>query len=195
MPVEQRTGSRKGRREAARQRRQQEAQRRQAATWRRLLLLGVVALAAVTAIGYWWYARAAPRATWEHFPSQGNAHIPRVDFLHEPYNSTPPTSGPHVAGLAAWGVHRERVPPEFLVHNLEDGGVVIYYGCEDCPDLVARLAAIVSRYERVVLVPGRGLSHRIVLSAWTVLDRMQEFDEDRILRFIKTHEKVDHHSR
>ncbi len=195
MPVEQRTGSRKERREAARQRRQQEAQRRQAATWRRRLLLGVVALAAVTAIGYWWYARAAPRATWEHFPSQGNAHIPRVDAPHEPYNSTPPTSGPHVSWLAPWGIQKGPLPPEVLVHNLEDGGVVIYYGCDDCPDLVAKLAAIVSRHERAILVPGRGLSHRIVLSAWTVLDRMQEFDEDRILRFIKAHEKVDHHAR
>ena len=195
MAVGQRAGGRRERREAARQRRQQETQRRQAATWRRRLLLGVVALAAVGSIGYWWYVRAAARTTWEHFPSQGNAHIPRVDAPREPYNSTPPTSGPHVPWLAPWGVQKGPVPPEVLVHNLEDGGVIIYYGCEDCPDLVAQLAAIVNRYERVILVPGRGLSHRIVLSAWTVLDRMQEFDEDRIVRFIRAHEKVDHHSR
>jgi len=195
MPVEQRTGSRKERREAARQKRREAARRRRAATWLRRLLLGAVALAAVTAIGYWWYARAADRAAWEYFPSQGNAHIPRVDSPHEPYNSAPPTSGPHVSWLAPWGVHREPLPHEVLVHNLEDGGVVIYYGCEDCPDLVAKLAAIVNRHKRVVLVPGRGLGHRIVLSAWTVLDRMQEFDEARIVRFIRTHEGVDHHGR
>ncbi len=195
MPVEERTGSRKQRREAARERRREEAKRREVATWSRRLLLGVVALAAAGAIGYWWYARAGTRATWEYFPSQGNAHIPRVDAPHEPYNSTPPTSGPHVPWLGPWGVQKGPVPPEVLVHNLEDGGVVIYYGCEDCPDLVAQLAAIVNRYERVILVAGKGLSHRIVLSAWTVLDRMQEFDEARIVRFIKVHEKVDHHAR
>lgn len=195
MPVEERTGSRKERREAARERRREEAKRREVATWSRRLLLGVVALAAAAAIGYWWYARAGTGATWEYFPSQGNAHIPRVDAPHEPYNSTPPTSGPHVGWLGPWGVQKGPVPPEVLVHNLEDGGVVIYYGCEDCPDLVAQLAAIVNRYERVILVAGKGLSHRIVLSAWTVLDRMQEFDEARIVRFIKAHEKVDHHAR
>ncbi|MBI2081750.1 MAG: DUF3105 domain-containing protein [candidate division NC10 bacterium] len=195
MPVEQRTETRKERREAAREKRRHEARRRQAAIWRRRLLLGAVAVAAVAAIGYWWYSRAAVRGSWEYFSSQGNAHIARVDAPHEPYNSNPPTSGPHVSWLAPWGVQKGPVPPEVLVHNLEDGGVVIYYGCEDCPDLVAKLAAIVNRHERVVLVPGRGLSRRIVLSAWAVLDRMDEFDEARIERFIKTHEKVDHHPR
>ena len=195
MPEEEGRGSRKERREAARERRRKEARRREMVTRGRRILLGALALAAVAAIGYWWYARAAARDTWEHVPSQGNAHIPRADYPHEPYNSTPPTSGPHVAGLAPWGVHRDALPPELLVHNLEDGGVVVYYGCEDCPDLVAKLAAIVNRHKRIVLVPGRGLSHRIVLSAWTVLDRMQEFDEARIVRFIKAHEGVDHHAR
>jgi len=195
MPEEEGRGSRKERREAARERRRQELRRREMVTRGRRILLGALALAAVAAIGYWWYARAAVGSTWEHFPSQGNAHIPRVDYPHDPYNSSPPTSGPHLAGLAPWGVHNGPLPPELLVHNLEDGGVVIYYGCEDCPDLVAKLAAIVIRQKRVVLVPGRGLSHRIVLSAWTVLDRMQEFDEARIVRFIKAHEGVDHHPR
>jgi hypothetical protein len=195
MAVEQRVASRKERREAARQRRRHEARRRQLAVWRRRLLLGAVAAAAVAAVGYWGYARYAARATWEYFPSQGNAHIARVDAPHEPYNSDPPTSGPHVSWLAPWGVQKGPVPPELLIHNLEDGGVVIYYGCEDCPDLVAKLAAVVNRYERVILVPGKGLSHRIILSAWTVLDRMDEFDEARIERFIRAHEKVDHHSR
>ncbi|HEV8661968.1 MAG TPA: DUF3105 domain-containing protein [Candidatus Methylomirabilis sp.] len=195
MAVEQRLMSRKERREAARQRRRDEARRRQLGVWRRRLLLAAIALAAVAGSGYWWYAQTAGRATWEYFPSQGNAHIPRVDAPHEPYNSTPPTSGPHVPWIAPWGVQKGPVPPEILVHNLEDGGVVIYSGCEDCPDLVAQLAAVVNRHKQVVLVPGKGLSHRIVLSAWTVLDRMDEFDEARIERFLNAHENVDHHVR
>ena len=53
------------------------------------------------------------------------------------------------------------------------GGPLTSAGAHDI--FVAKLAAVVNRHKQVVLVPGKALSHRIVLSAWTVLDRMDEF--------------------
>ncbi len=37
-------------------------------------------------------------------PSQGNDHVQAVTDLHSPYNSDPPTSGPHVGSIAPWGM-------------------------------------------------------------------------------------------
>ena len=63
-------------------------------------------------------------------------------------------------------------------------------------DLVARLKAIVSSYEhQVILAPYPGMKTRIALTAWTRLDRFEEFDEKRIVRFIEAYRGIDHHKR
>jgi hypothetical protein len=36
---------------------------------------------------------------------------------------------------------------------------------------------------------------RIALTAWTRLDRLEEFDHKRIVRFIETYRGIDHHKR
>jgi hypothetical protein len=79
------------------------------------------------------------------------------------------------------------------VHNLEDGGVVIQYFCQDCPDLVKQLTAIAERYDRVILAPYAGLDRKIALTAWGRIDKFDEFDEARIVTFIKAHIGIDHH--
>ena len=56
-----------------------------------------------------------------------------------PYNSEPPTSGPHLPYIAPWGIHTRPIPNELQVHNLEDGGVMVQYNCE-CPELVGEAA-------------------------------------------------------
>jgi hypothetical protein len=130
-------------------------------------------------------------------PDQGNRH---VQTLHEPippYNSTPPTSGPHLPYIAPWGIHTEPVPPQLQVHNLEDGGVMVQYSCPDgCPDLVRKLTEIVSGYDQqVILAPYPGMKTRIALTAWTRLDAFDDFDEKRIRRFITAYRGIDHHPR
>ena len=111
------------------------------------------------------------------------------------YNSNPPTSGPHMGNLANWGVHYQPIPDELQVHNLEDKGVVIQYSCSpECPDLAGKLEAIVKRYKDfVVLAPRPGMDKRIALTAWGKIDTFDEFDEARIVRFIKRFRGIDHH--
>ncbi len=145
------------------------------------------------------------------FPTQGNLHIALGSTSSVPYNSTPPTTGPHYENLAAWGIHRENARYEHLIHNLEDAGVVIYYQCEDgCPELVAELEAVVEPYladgRHVVLtrndpnwvVGGSATLHqdmgaRIALTAWRKLLLMDEVDAETIRTFIDRYEGIDHH--
>ena len=142
-------------------------------------------------------------------PSQGNNHVESLDAPHIPYNSNPPTSGPHLPFLAPWGVHRSSIPKELQVHNLEDGGVVIQYKCADCPDLVAKLERLVqnylqqadeekkkngfTRHDHLLLAPYPGMDTTIALTAWGRIDKLNQYDEQRIKNFIEAYIGIDHH--
>ncbi len=163
---------------------------------RRRHRLGVgiaVALAAAAGVGYFAWRAADLPGTF--VSSLGNDHIQLVTDPHPPYNSDPPTSGPHLPYLAPWGVHTRPIPKELQIHNLEDGGVVVQYNC-DCPELVDKLAAVVKRYDHgVLLAPYPGMKSKIALTAWTRIDAFDEFDEARIVRFIRAYRGIDHHAR
>lgn len=166
------------------------AKRRQGLTGRFGLYAAMAA--ALLVAGYWGYGKMTEKVTWTSVPTLPSPHVP-IGTPHPPYNSDPPTSGPHAPGLARWGVHAEPVPKELQVHNLEDGGVVIQYSCQDCPDLIKQLTTIAERYDRVILAPYTGLDRRIALTAWGRIDTFDEFDEARIVKFVKAHIGIDHH--
>jgi hypothetical protein len=157
---------------------------------------GAVAVAAALIIGYFAY-RAVADLPGTFVPDLGNDHIQTFDEPHAPYNSDPPTSGPHMPYVAPWGIHTEPVPKELQVHNLEDGGVVIQYNCPSgCAELVEKLKAVVQRYkDEIILAPYPGMQRRIALTAWTRLDAFDDFDDARITRFIKAYRGIDHHKR
>jgi len=191
-----RSEPRDGRRGEA-QRQQKEEARRRKRLRRQLLWIGGT-LGLVVALGivvYSLVARAVADMPGEFVPSLGNQHINSPDEPHIPYNSDPPTSGPHLPYLAPWGVHEQPIPRELQVHNLEDGGVLVQYNCpEGCPELVEQLKAIVQRYPQfVILAPYEGMDARIALTAWTRIDKFDEFDEARIVRFIEAYRGIDHH--
>jgi hypothetical protein len=159
----------------------------------RTLLAVAVALVVVVG-GLVAYSMVGEQPTWQSVPIMASPHIV-LGTPHIPYNSTPPTSGPHVGGLANWGVHAQPIPDELQVHNLEDKGVIIQYSCSpECPDLVEKLTAIVKRYkEFVLLAPRPGMDKRIALTAWGKIDKFDDFDEARIVRFINKFRGIDHH--
>lgn len=175
----------------ARAERPPKARRRISKSRRTAIAVTVVALVAIV-VGYLAY-RAQANLPGVQMPDQGNLHIPSADSPHVPYNSDPPTSGPHLPYIAPWGVHTRPIDRELQVHNLEDGGVVVQYNCE-CPDLVANLKAIVQRYDKhVILAPYPGMKPKIALTAWTRIDTMEELDEARVKRFIDAYIGIDHH--
>jgi len=195
--------SRKERRRAERQEKKERKTRekgknRRAARARGFLFYGAGVLLLLGA-GYWAYGQWGSSSPGEFVPSMGNRHVTPSEIGQNVYNSDPPTSGPHLSALARWGIHENPIPKELQVHNLEDGGVVVQYNCSKsepgCKELLEKLAQIVRKYEHAILAPYPGMSHKIALTAWSRIDKFNEFDEKRITRFIEAYMGVDHHKR
>lgn len=153
-----------------------------------------------------WPAWSATESPGKEIPDLGNDHIPRLGAEHKPYNSEPPTSGPHMPGIAPWGAYDKPIPKEFQVHNLEDGGVLIQYNCpKGCPDLIKKLEGVFLKYKKraetekkfihLILAPYPDMKNRIALTAWTRLDAFNDFDEARMDRFIEAYIGIDHHKK
>lgn len=197
MAEQTRTQRRRADREAKKEGRQKIRHKKQATSLAQKAAIFTVAALLAAGIGYWAYNRWSEGSPGQFFPSMGNRHITEGEVGLTKYNSDPPTSGPHVPQIATWGIHTDPVPKEFLVHNLEDGGVVINYNCtpaaEDCKELVDKLEEIVRKYDNVVLAPYPGMSGKIALTAWTRLDKLDQFNEKRILRFVEAYIHIDHH--
>ena len=128
-------------------------------------------------------------------PSLGNEHIKNATDPHIPYNSVPPTSGPHLSYIAKWGVSKTPIADELQVHNLEDGGVMIQYNCKNCDMLIGQLEKLAAKYNRVIVAPYPDMKTPIALTAWGRIDTMDQPDEARIERFIKAYMGMDHHTR
>lgn len=147
----------------------------------------------------------------EFVATLGNKHIENMTDAHDPYNSLPPTSGTHVGGKANWGVSDSPIPDELQLHNLEDGGVGIQYNCtsegittdtatpsaeaeDECRQLVERLTEVAKKYpDKVFMAPYPKLDSKIAMTAWTRIDKFNEFDSDRMHTFIKAFKGIDHH--
>ena len=133
--------------------------------------------------------------SWVKVEYQGVDHvIPGEE--HDRYNSAPATSGWHFGAPVAparWGIHTIPLPDEVLVHNLEHGYVNVHYNCPDgCDALVAQLSEVVDIATdvgaKVLMSPYPDMATRIALTAWTVIDKFDDFDDVRIIAFIMAHE-------
>jgi len=141
------------RREA--QQRRQEEQRR-AARRRNFITTGiaVVVLAGAVALIIAERAReaapvgvAASEASCEPIQTyelQKGTHI-EEGATHPPYNSTPPTSGPHYVGPAPAGFYPAPLRPEQLVHNLEHGQIVLWYRPDASEETITAIEALIDR--------------------------------------------------
>jgi Protein of unknown function (DUF3105) len=116
---------------------------------------------------------------------------------HEPYNTDPPTSGPHYPIAAKAGFYTAPLPDEQLVHNLEHGYVVIWYKTEGLsPYERARLASDINAVmlaagnspktntPKLIAVPRQTLKSRLALTTWGRMDELPSFSRQEILDFI-----------
>ena len=154
---------------------------------------------------------AQPVGGEESVATMGNTHIAQGSQSPIQYNTTPPTSGPHYPGLASWGVNRQIQRYEQVIHNLEDGGVIVYYQCaEGCPELIDQLTGVLKPYadagRKVMLLPNdptwteggsqplhQDMESRIALVTWQRIDKFDDFDADRVRAFVDRYEGIDHH--
>jgi hypothetical protein len=123
-----------------------------------------------------------------------------IGTIYNDYNSNPPTSGPHAAAPAQFGISDAPVAKEMAVHNMEHAGAVVWYNCnaepalsaDACTQLRNQLAQVVQTEiaagKRVLMTPYEGMDSRIALTAWGFLDTFDVFDADRVSRFIETFE-------
>lgn len=116
---------------------------------------------------------------------QGRSHI-SVGADHPPYNSNPPTSGWHWPQPAPWGSYDEEQPDEQLIHNLEHGGVNVFYRPDLPKDQVDRLKDLVRPYRvKVILAPRAANDTPIAMTSWGRILKLETFDEQRISTFVR----------
>lgn len=107
---------------------------------------------------------------------------------HPPYNSLPPTSGWHYASTFDWGISDKPIADELQIHNLEHGGVIVQYKPDIDKDTLDQLKNIVFGYKsKVILAPYPKLDNKIAITAWGRIDKFDQFDKDRIVKFIETY--------
>ncbi len=134
----------------------------------------------------------------------GNTHINKGD-THVAYNTKPATSGPHwnIGGEAPvnWGIYKEPLQDEQLIHNLEHGGIGIHYNCRDCPELVQEIETFYNTYTtegshrlplyptstKLVVAPYYDMPTRIAITAWGRIDTMENWDQERVVKFIEAY--------
>jgi hypothetical protein len=199
MEQPSRTERRRAERQAKKERGQKEKGKQKRVAQARKALFYLLALLFLGGLGYWAYGQWLGGSPGQFVPSLGNRHVGPSEVGLTTYNSDPPTSGPHLPSLAHWGIHESPIPKELQIHNLEDGGVVVQYNCpatsQECGALKERLAQVVRRYDHIILASYPGMSHKIALTAWSRIDKFNEFDERRIVRFIDAYIHIDHHPR
>ena len=140
----------------------------------------VVAAIAIGVIGF--YVRA--QNLGQAFADQGQQHI-AIGASHEPYNSNPPTSGPHHLEPAAWGIYQRELPDETLVHNLEHGGIWISYHDIDAATK-QQIEALAREYpDKLIVTPRARDDAKIVVASWRRLVKLERFDADAVVAFIR----------
>ncbi len=110
------------------------------------------------------------------------------------YTSVPGTSGPHWGTPASWGIYPEGagVPEPQAIHNLEHGGIVIWYDPNRASaEAISQLTEYVDREVsgaryKFILSPwdGEDFDHAIAVTAWTRLLYLDTVDIDLIGQFV-----------
>ncbi len=159
---------------------------------RGIILAGLLA-------GLFVFARPSERATaamGKAVPVQSANHVPEGTDPG-PYNTSPPTSGPHYDRTLSAGFYDEDArqqypyPEGYLVHNLEHGYVILWYDCSQldaqaCTDLKAMLRKVVQasgRY-KVIAYPYPGMDVPVVATSWGRQWRLPNPKADDLKAFV-----------
>jgi len=158
-----------------------------------ILVLGVVILVLVLLFG------GGTNATTigQRQVDAGRTHI-QEGTQGTGYTSVPATSGPHWSSVDSpgpWGVYTDAQPQERMLHNMEHGGIVIWYQAAALSsDQLATLTTFVQQQittdqYKVILTPwgGADFGHPIAVTAWDWLLYLDSADLDKIRSFIDAH--------
>jgi hypothetical protein len=130
-----------------------------------------------------------------------NANVQSECGGADPYSSLPATSGPHWPpnAIANWGVYSTPQPETQVIHNLEHGGIVIWYdpeqldasGIDTLTQYVnSQVSSGISGHFKFILSPWGGqdpLPAPIVVTAWRYLLEIDAADTSAIDEFARAH--------
>ena len=104
----------------------------------------------------------------------------------EAYNSNPPTSGPHYARPAQWGIYSQEIPEGGIIHSLEHGGIWISYRPELDDDSRKVLESIARKHSGSVIVSPRAENDSLIaVASWGRVANMDAVDELAINAYIQ----------
>ena len=141
-----------------------------------------IAVCAAIGIVFWFVAGAVRRSQkdlpGQPYPDQGQQHVP-LDRTFS-YNSNPPSSGPHYASPANWGVYDYEARDKLFIHNMEHGGVWISYRPSVDAHVVEHLKSMVQEFggSKLVMAPRSANDSDIAIAAWTRLLKINLVDGD-----------------
>lgn len=122
--------------------------------------------------------------------SEGQQHV--IEGSEIEWMADPPHSGPHYPMWGLWGEHDTVVPRGTWIHNLEHGGIVLAYRCnDDCPDELEVLRQVIAMRPdlRVLLTKDPLLTgERFAAISWTWVHRFDAPDLASLLCFADQHE-------
>ena len=163
-----------------------------------VLLVGVVLIVVVLVLG----AAPNPNAGIT-LPNDGGGHVVvgtdcRSDSAScgaNPYSSLPATSGPHWDTPDGWGAYSTPQPETQVIHNLEHGGIVIWYDPDALTEeqiaeldsyVESQVATGIGGRFKFIVSPWGGrdpLPSPVVVTAWRHLLELEAFDMDAIRDF------------
>jgi hypothetical protein len=150
-----------------------------------VILGAVVVLAAVAGVAAFFLLRGGDSktesvaqavrdagGTYQTFKGTGYfQHIPNPAATPKEWNSFPPTSGPHYGQWVIWGEYDQPVRLAQSVHNLEHGGIVMFYGSDVSQDEITKLRSFYREdATAMLLAPLPRLGNKIALTAWYSAD-------------------------
>ncbi|MEP6468918.1 MAG: DUF3105 domain-containing protein [Chloroflexota bacterium] len=162
-----------------------------------VLVLGAIVLGIVLLFG----GGGETNSVGTRMPDEGANHVPQTQV--PTYRSVPATSGPHWSlgdGIAPlfWKVYTSPVPEPAAVHNLEHGGIVIWYQSTATPEDIQKLTQFVQQQLgtsqfKIILSPwdGKDFGHPIAVTAWDWLLYLDSADIDQIRAFQNAHPASD----
>lgn len=102
---------------------------------------------------------------------EGKHSIADPDDVSDEWNTDPPTTGPHYAIAAIFGMYDEPLQLARVVHNLEHGGVFILYGPDVSGETVDELRAFYNQNKTgTIMSPYEKLGDEFAFGAWVAHD-------------------------
>jgi hypothetical protein len=118
-------------------------------------------------------------------PIQGGGDLSYIGAPQARYNSSPPTSGPHVPQPLVPGIYGSPIPEQLQVSALKRGHVVIQYAPGTPASEVRVLEGIAREHFRsVLLAPYPELSTGIAATSWGRLYRASTVEVAEVLEFL-----------